>query len=158
MAPMTLRPILAALLAAPLLGACATTPEADHAAQCPRTDWYAYGLTDGQLGQPPERADAFFAGCRAVGVEPDLAAYRTGRAAGLREFCTAENGYRAGVEGREVGEVCPRELAAAFEQGYARGRDDRPSSVAVSPTFTVGIGTGGYRRHSGIGAGIVFGF
>lgn len=151
--------IALALTGALTTAGCATYSEAELSAQCPLTDWYAYGVNDGELGQPIKRAGEFFEGCREVGVEPDLTAYQTGRAAGLVNYCTAESGYRTGVEGRKYHDVCPPQLEPAFEQGLARGRADQPTRAAgVWPYFTVGIGTGGYRRHGGLRSGLILGF
>jgi predicted nucleic acid-binding Zn-ribbon protein len=40
----------------------------------------------------------------------------------LSEYCQPHNGYRAGASGRTYYDVCPAELAAAFEQAYDEGR------------------------------------
>ena len=72
-------PVLAVLLAA----GCSQLSVSERSAQCGATDWYTYGLTDGQLGVPEtERAD-LIADCSEAGQPIDLAAYRAGRAAGL---------------------------------------------------------------------------
>lgn len=139
---------------------CATYSDAELAAQCPMTDWYEYGANDGRLGQPLARAGEFFEGCREQGIEPNVVAYQTGRRIGLQEYCTADNGYRTGVEGRRYHDVCPAELEPAFKQGLARGKADQPRRYGAWPYLGVGvgIGVGGYRRHGGLRTGLIFGF
>ncbi len=153
---------VSALAAVTLLGACATYSDEELAAQCPRTDWYAYGLNDGKLGQPVKRATEFFDGCRGLGIQPDVTAYEMGRATGLREFCTAENGYRVGVEGRKYYGVCPADLEPGFKQGLSRGRKDNPDHYYSGrphywPYIGIGVG-GGYHRHGHVRSGVFIGF
>ena len=153
---------IAALIGLAALAGCADFSTAELQAQCPATDWQAYGLEDGRQGQPIRRAESFFEGCQEVGITPDLAAYRAGRAQGLREYCTAENGYSVGLALIDYHKVCPPELETAFLQGLRRGRADSPNRAyhpGVYPRIGVGVGIGiGSHRHRGVGSGIVIGF
>lgn len=143
---------LPALAAAALLAGCATVSPEERAAACSQTDWGRFGLNDGKLGVPAaDRLDTF-EDCAEVGHPADIAAYQAGRAEGLREYCTAENGFEVGYRGRGYEDVCPPELEPDFLQGLAEGRDERPS-YAVYPSVGIGIGSGGGVR-TGVGIGI----
>jgi hypothetical protein len=143
------------VLAVGLLGlaGCATMSVEERTAFCTNTDWYRYGANDGQLGIPSsERADVI-SDCAELGRPIDAAAYQAGRAEGLREYCTVENGYQVGYSGRPYQQVCPPGLEQDFLQGFAKGRDDRPS-YAVYPSIGIGIGSGGYGTGVGVGIGV----
>ncbi|MEM7423507.1 MAG: DUF2799 domain-containing protein [Pseudomonadota bacterium] len=122
----------------------------ERAKACGATDWQRYGENDGRLGVATAERAYEFDRCAAAGVPVDLAAYQTGRAAGLPTYCTAETGYTVGYEGRGYSGVCPAALEADFLQGYERGKAERPA-VVVRPSFGIGIGTGGVRSRVGIG-------
>ncbi len=138
------------------LAGCTTVPVEERAAQCAQTDWTKFGVNDGTLGVPTsDRADKF-EDCAEVGQPADLVAYQAGRTQGLETYCTLENGYKVGLEGRRYDNVCPPALAADFLQGYERGKKERPS-YALSPSIGIGIG-GGTRVGVGIGIGLFNGF
>ena len=143
--------LVLAIGALALVAGCTTVPPEQRAANCTQTDWQHYGLNDGTLGVPlSERAD-LFEDCAELGHPADMAAYETGRAEGLRAYCTVENGYELGYRGHRYRNVCPPELEPDFLQGLAQGRDDRP--VWLYPGVGIGIGSGGGVR-TGIGIGI----
>ena len=140
-------------LLACLAAGCSTLSVEERTAACASTDWQRYGMNDGRLGVPTsERADQF-EDCAGLGHAANLAAYQAGRAEGLLDYCTAENGYQVGYEGRRYRKVCPADLEPDFLQGYERGRKERPA-YAISPGIGIGIGSGGVRTRVGIGIGI----
>lgn len=144
-----MKPLFPLLIGALLAGCATMTPE-ERAQACQATDWQRFGENDGRLGVPTsERADDF-QDCADAGAPADLVAYQAGRRAGLVEYCTAENGYRVGYEGRRYRKVCPTDSEQDFLQGLAQGRKERP--VTVRPSFGIGIGSGG-----GVGVGIGIG-
>lgn len=145
--------ILCLLAGAGVVAACATLDPEERARACAATDWERYGLNDGKLGvTTSSRADAFEE-CADVGQPVDLAAYQRGRTDGLVEYCTTENGYRVGYEGRKYTKVCPPTLEPDFLQGYDLGRKERPA-VSLFPSIGIGIGSGRGRVRTGIGVGI----
>jgi len=113
---------IAALLtvAATALVACSSTMSKD---ECRTVDWRTIGYEDGVAGRSGERIGEHRKACAEHGVTPDLNAYRTGRAEGLREYCQPHNGYRAGVNGAAYYDSCPPELAPAFVAAYESGRE-----------------------------------
>ena len=147
---------LTLIVAALLLAGCATMTPQERADACRSTDWQRFGLNDGKLGVPSSSRSGAFEDCAEVGHPVDLAAYETGRAEGLLSYCTAENGFRVGYEGRRYAKVCPTALEQDFLQGFRRGRRERPA-FAVYPRIGIGIGTGGVRTGIGIGVGSFWG-
>ena len=135
---------LVAVTALAGLSACTMVPVEERAAQCAQTDWTKFGVNDGTLGVPTSDRSDKFADCAEVGQPADLVAYQAGRTQGLQTYCTLENGYKVGLEGRRYDNVCPPSLAADFLQGYERGKKERPS-YALSPSIGIGVGTGGTR-------------
>ena len=135
------------------LAGCATMSVEERTAFCANTDWYRYGVNDGTLGIPSNDRGRTIGECAELGQPIDVAAYQAGRAEGLRTYCTVENGYDVGYSGRRYQRVCPPELEPDFLQGYALGRDERPS-YAIYPGIGIGIGSGGVSTGVGIGIGV----
>ncbi len=148
-------PLALALAAAGLLGlaGCATMSVEERTAFCANTDWQRYGVNDGRLGIPSSDRGNLIADCAKLGRPVDVTAYQAGRAEGLREYCTVENGYQVGYSGQRYQSVCPPSLETDFLQGYAKGRDDRPAA-AIYPGIGIGIGSGGVSTGVGIGIGV----
>ena len=140
-------------LLACLAAGCSTLSKEERTAACASTDWQRYGANDGRLGVPTADRVNDFEDCSDLGHPADLLAYQTGRSSGLQDYCTAENGYQVGYEGRRYRKVCPADLEPDFLQGYERGRQERPNYV-ISPGIGIGIGSGGVRTRVGIGIGI----
>lgn len=134
-----------------LLGACATASIEERTAACQATDWTSYGENDGLLGVAPDAREKKFADCAELGFPADIAAYQAGRATGLLQYCTVENGYQVGYDGRPYRDACPPELEVAFMQGYEQGRKDRPITIYPSIGFGFGFGSFGssdvWHRH-----------
>jgi hypothetical protein len=101
------------------LAGCASMSEEE----CRYVDWRTVGYEDGAAGRSASRLGDHRRACADHGVAPDLAAYEAGRAAGMREFCQAHNGYRVGASGQVYYGTCPADLAPAFERGYDQGRE-----------------------------------
>jgi len=143
-------------LIACLAAGCTSLSVEERSAACTATDWHRFGLNDGRLGVPTSDRSDQFADCTELGKPADLAAYQSGRGEGLLVFCTAENGYKIGYEGRRYENVCPPAIEPDFLQGYERGRKDRPA-YALYPSIGIGVGSGGVRTRVGIGIGLFSG-
>lgn len=127
---------------------------------CAALDWGGVGFEDGSNGRSIAEFDRRVAGCQPGGPAPDRVTYLAGRDAGLRSYCTGERGYSEGYSGRRYDGVCPVQLAAAYQTGYAKGIEDR-RAYASRPRISlgVGIGSGGYSRVGvGVGVGTIFGY
>lgn len=136
-----------------LLAGCATISPEERAAACAQTDWHRYGANDGQLGVAITQRGKLFEECTRVGQPADIMAYEAGHAEGVREYCTVENGFEVGRQGRPYHDVCPPELEPDFRQGLAEGRRERPN-VGIYPGLGVGIGPGRVRGGVGLGLGV----
>lgn len=89
-----LRTLLAALFAV-VLGGC----ESMSVSQCKVADWHRVGWTDGSRGDREQRIADYAEDCGKAGIIPNAQAYRQGWDAGIVQFCTAANGWRAGLQG-----------------------------------------------------------
>jgi hypothetical protein len=114
-----MKPRLSVLPLFVVLAGCASMSKEE----CRYVDWRTVGYEDGAAGRPASRLGDHRRACADHGVTPDLAAYEAGRAAGMREFCQAHNGYRVGASGQVYYGTCPADLAPAFERGYDQGRE-----------------------------------
>lgn len=111
------------LLLAPLLlllASCASLSEE----ACRAGDWEAVGFRDGAAGRSEAHVANHAEACAPVGVRPDLARWRAGRAQGLRLYCTPENAYRTGARGSRLNPVCPARLRLTLARAEAEGLHD----------------------------------
>jgi hypothetical protein len=121
------RLILALLL--PLTAAgCATLDKSE----CREADWTIIGLEDGARGRPVSYIGLHREACAEHGVKPDLVLYQRGHREGLKQFCTADNGFRQGRAGRSYNNVCPADLNGQFLAGYETGRQLHALSTDIS--------------------------
>ena len=111
-----------------LAGGCATLDKSE----CREADWTIIGLEDGARGRPLSYIGNHRKACAEYGVKPDLALYERGHADGLRQFCTADNGFRLGRAGRAYHNVCPPEMNGQFLAGYETGRELHALSSDIS--------------------------
>ncbi len=123
----SIRLILALLLPLAATG-CASLDKSE----CREADWTIIGLEDGARGRPVSYIGRHREACAEHGVKPDLALYQRGHTEGLKQFCTADNGFRQGHAGRSYNNVCPAELNGQFLAGYETGRQLRALSTDIN--------------------------
>ena len=113
---------LALALCAVALVACAETDETVRPPPggCAGADWRAAGVRDGEAGRGPERLEGYRGVC-GPDAPPDAAAWEAGRLAGLQRYCTPENAYRLGQQGRLMAQVCPAETTSELDAENLRG-------------------------------------
>ncbi len=109
--------LILTIFAVTLLGGCASM----SADECRTADWRTVGYEDGLKGSPGRLGDHRKA-CAKAGVTPDLDAYETGRADGLRQFCVPAKGYTLGSNGYSYKGVCPADLEPYFVEAVDEGR------------------------------------
>ncbi len=124
--------ILALVTLTLLQSGCATMNEAE----CLTVDWRTIGFEDGVAGHSGDRIAQHREACAKFGVTPDLAAYQSGREAGLEEYCQPANGFRLGSRGANYSGVCPAELGAGFSDAYASGRQLYTLEARVSTAYS----------------------
>lgn len=100
-----------------LAAACATMDKSE----CREADWRTIGLEDGAAGRTVSYIGNHRKACAEHGVTPDLAAYRSGHAIGVRQFCVPANGFSQGRAGRGYEGICPSELERGFLAAHATG-------------------------------------
>ena len=127
----TLGGCFAGLLAASLLGACATGMSKD---ECALADWQTIGYEDGLRGWPADRIGAHRVACAKHQVTPNLAAYTAGRERGLRDYCQPKNGFRAGLQGAVYANVCSGPTEPLFVDSYRYGRQIHDARAELRTT------------------------
>ena len=101
-----------------LLASCANMNEAD----CLTADWRLIGFEDGSLGENETQISQHRKDCAEHGITPNLAAYRQGHVEGSKIFCTINNGFNQGQQGKTYNRNCPAQFEAAFLTGFTDGQ------------------------------------
>ena len=101
-----------------LLSSCANMNESD----CLTADWKLIGFEDGSSGKNELTISQHRKECAEYGVTPDLNVYRQGHFDGSKRFCTANNGFSRGRQGKDYSRSCPQQLEAEFLTGFTDGR------------------------------------
>lgn len=84
------------------LSGCASMSENE----CKVADWQRIGERDGEQGRPDSRLADHAEACGKIGIQPDAARYRRGWDYGVLRYCTAEVGWREGLNGSTYQGVC----------------------------------------------------
>lgn len=113
-----MRVILAALISVALAGCAGMSTE-----ECLTADWRAIGYEDGARGAHVSAVSHRRQACaKKAGVTVDMAAYISGRDAGLVSFCRPSNGYALGARGGVYNGVCAGPEEHDFAAAYQAGR------------------------------------
>jgi hypothetical protein len=102
-----------------LVASCATLSKSE----CEQADWQTIGLEDGARGRVISYIGEHRKACAEHGIKPDLAQYQNGHDAGVRQYCTPQNGFDQGHAGRSYNNVCPADLEGLFLAGFDTGRE-----------------------------------
>ncbi|WP_444887304.1 DUF2799 domain-containing protein [Microbulbifer sp. JMSA008] len=108
------------LILATAISGCAVISEAD----CRSGLWYERGLHDGARGRSQALMYDIAKECQSYEIYVDSEAWLRGHEEGVEQFCTAENGYAQGRQGRKYEGVCTGPTADIFLQNYQRGLAD----------------------------------
>lgn len=101
-----------------LLSNCANMNESD----CLTADWQLIGFEDGSFGKKETHISQHREECAEYGVTPDLTTYRKGHFAGSKTFCTTNNGFSRGRQGKNYNRNCPEQFEAEFLAGFTDGQ------------------------------------
>jgi hypothetical protein len=101
------------------LNGCASMNEA----QCRNADWKMIGFEDGMAGKSSARIGDHRQACAKHNLTPDLDAYNSGHAEGVRQFCTEANGFNFGRSGKNYSGICPEDQKDQFMLGYRAGKE-----------------------------------
>ncbi len=101
-----------------LLSNCANMNESD----CLNADWQLIGFEDGSFGKNESHISQHREECAEHDVTPDLAAYRKGHFDGSKNFCTTNNGFYRGRQGKDYSRNCPEQFEGAFLTGFTDGQ------------------------------------
>jgi len=105
------------LLIIALLSGCASMSKKE----CVNANWESLGYNDGSRGVHYTHLEKYRQSCVDYQVIPDDAAYRHGWEQGIRSYCTADSGYRAGQSGKAYNNICPADVADDFISGWKKG-------------------------------------
>lgn len=98
--------------------------------KCKTANWEDYGEGDALDGT--NHTYTFWANeCRKYGVIPDASSYKKGYKKSLNNFCTFQNGYLLGNEGKELPKICITETNEKFTKGYIEGKRSFDSNAAL---------------------------
>lgn len=101
-----------------ILASCATLNEQ----QCKIGNWEEIGRQDGLRGLSAGRITSHSKACKEYGVQVNNSQYQNGYNAGVRAFCTPENGFQMGKSGVTNSQAtCPADLAPAFSAAIVKG-------------------------------------
>lgn len=106
------------LVATLLLSSCATLSKEE----CVVGNWQSIGYNDGVAGYSSERLAAHSKACAKVNVAPDYQAWERGRKLGLQQYCTVNNAYNIGLQGRDLNNVCPTSTVNSLREANRQGR------------------------------------
>ncbi len=101
-----------------ILNACATLDEGE----CLSANWHEIGYQDGSKGFKPERYQKHNEACQEHNVRVNTADYHDGWGEGITQYCTEDNGWRVGLEGKTYHKSCPIHLERIFFNAYQLGR------------------------------------
>lgn len=100
-----------------IVPACSTVPKLN----CAETNWHSLGMADGRQGKEETLAESHFNSCANSTNPMNKELYIQGRGEGLTEYCTAENGYQAGMKNEIYKSVCSKDSETEFLAQYAEG-------------------------------------
>ena len=89
---------------------------------CLTADWRLIGFEDGSFGKNQSHISQHRKECAEHGVTPDLVAYRKGHFDGSKNFCTTNNGFSQGQQGKNYSRNCPTQFEAEFLTGFTDGQ------------------------------------
>jgi hypothetical protein len=105
------------LLLPALFAGCAVISEDE----CHAGLWYERGIQDGARGRGQPLVYQIAQKCQEYGVRMDSEAWLRGHEEGVEQFCTPENGFMQGRNGRGYEGVCTGPTADLFIAEYQRG-------------------------------------
>lgn len=134
------------IFAALCLSACASNGLQLSASQC-AADWRTVGVADGLEGAPETKINEYRSACSQNSplASSDVAAWRKGWAQGVDVAYEAE----PSVENE------PYEVAEAHDHTHSHGGHTQRTQPVISPSVSIGVGSGGVR--GGVGLGVGFG-
>ncbi len=100
-----------------LLSGCATMSKKE----CANANWHTIGYSDGAKGVHHQYLEKRRKSCGKHEIIPDDAAYHAGWGQGIRSYCTSDNGYRAGKDGKAYPNICPQDVETNFLSGWKQG-------------------------------------
>ena len=125
------------LLSSALVGCQSTSVEDASQAEnfCTDSNWSEVGHKVAASGKSVRTFLKYQERCQQL-PETAKEAYLDGYTAGIKEYCTFENGYKAGDTGKENPNACPLELRAQYDEGFKRGHKNPVSYTHLTlPTI-----------------------
>jgi len=102
-----------------LISGCATLSKQE----CLIGDWQAIGYNDGVAGYYSDRLASHTKACAKTNVAPDYQTWEHGRKLGLQQYCTVNNAYNVGRDGRQLNNVCSITMSNTLQAANQKGLD-----------------------------------
>lgn len=99
---------------------CQTIDITEVSYECDEMDWFEIGRADAAQGQKSDQYQAKSEQCSGF-ESAHRAQYLNGWNTGLDSFCTSQQGFVFGRQGRDYNEICPSNSQRAFLKGYDKG-------------------------------------
>ena len=100
--------------------------------ECQTMDGYSVGLQDGLQGRTARPVEDFHKACaKPHDVTAQIAEYGRGRGQGLKQFCSARNGFQLGSKGVHYNGVCPGDAQQEFLAAYKQGKEIFDSELQI---------------------------
>ncbi|MFD1218270.1 DUF2799 domain-containing protein [Microbulbifer celer] len=89
--------------------------------ECQAGLWYERGIEDGARGRSQATVYEIAQKCHEYGVRVDTSDWMRGHEEGVEQYCTPENGFIQGRNGRDYEGVCTGPTADLFMSHYQQG-------------------------------------
>ena len=115
---MKIKSLALSLILCSMVSACSVMTEQ----QCKTANWSNLGYLDGSQGASADQFSQRSSACSEYNVHPNFNQYQVSYQKGLTTYCTENNGFYVGSNGRFYHGVCPQTTSAAFLYGYHQGK------------------------------------
>jgi hypothetical protein len=120
------------------VGGCGATLSSKD---CATTDWSARGQADALAGEEIKQFYDYQKTCAGAAIKADEQAYVAGYMEGQKEFCTEDMGFKVGLKGSKLKNVCPSE--SKYYQGYLAGIKEYSERHEKRSADSITRGSGG---------------
>ena len=115
---MTFKRLIGLAVISVFISGCATLNEAE----CISANWYDLGSENALSGKKSSFVAEHTSACKKYQITPDFDLYREGWQQGIKQFCSAQSGWRYGIAGNYYRNTCDTQAQAECLKGYNPAR------------------------------------